>query len=571
MIFCLTKNQVDLFLQKLKTGEIDPAKLSEMSSAERNAYFSSFMGEANAVKVNSLFESKLLLKNQQQGIINWAKQVSGIKPEVKRDLLSRVEKMTQVLQPKDMDSFLADLVATKLGVGVSMEEAGKIADLAKTTADKKALITEDSPTGSKERIDYGTALVIFKDYVSQLKTEAKENVPKTPFSYGAKAFDVIAGTTKAILSSLDNSFFGRQGLVTLINQPKIWIDNFGKSWGDIGKELKGVDAMLPIKADVFSRPNAINGKYQAMGLDIGIMSEEAFPSSLPEKIPLLGKLYKASESAYNGAALRMRADLADTLIPRVEEMGISVKEKDAGLGLLINSMTGRGNIAMTPGQAKTANIALFSIKYLKSNFDVLTAHLLEPNMRPEVKKMAANNILKTVGVLAGVLATAKLFDDESVNLDPRSSDFGKIMVGENHKTKINITAGMGSLITLAARIVPTTHNGKLGWWKINAKGRYVQTNIARYGGENPFDIITSFLSGKTSPVARVLLDSMKGRTMRGTKPTIGGEITTATVPIPAQNLYQLAQSPDGEDKVLFAVLTALDLLGVNVNPENPKK
>ena len=568
---CIPKYLVNAFLKRLKSGEIDPVKLSEISSEERHKFFASFLGETNAKFVNASFESKLLLKNQQLGMINWAKQMSGIKPEAKRDLLSRIEKMSNILQPKDMDSFLADLAAQRLGVDVTMEEAGKIADLAKSSAEKKSLIKPGSPNGSSERIDYGTAYVVFKDYVSQLKLEAKENVPKTPLTYADKAFDVIAGTTKSILASLDNSFFGRQGLVTLINHPDIWMKNFAKSWGDIGKELKGIDAMLPIKADVFSRENAINGKYKAMELDIGIESEEAFPTSIIGKIPLFGRLYKASESAYNGAALRMRADLADVLIPQVEKMGINVMDKETGLGTMINAMTGRGKVNLTPEQSRFANVAVFSVKYAKSNFDVLTAHAFDAKMNPAVKKMAAQNLLKVVGALAGVLTISKLLDPDSVELDPRSSNFGKILVGDDHKTKLNISAGMGSLITLATRMVPTLHNGKWGFWKVNAKGRYVQTGTGKYGVDSPFDLAVSYMSGKASPVARVLLDTWEGRTMRGTKPTIGGEIVNVITPIPIQNLYQLAQSPDGADPVLFSILTALDMLGVNVNAPNQKK
>jgi hypothetical protein len=570
MNVCLPKNLVDMFLEKLKSGEIDPDKLTEMTSQERHDYFKSFLGENNSAKVNALFESKLLLKNQQQGIINWAKQVSGIKPEVKRDLLSRVEKMTQILQPKEMDSFLGDLAAQRLGIGVTMEEAGKIADLAKTTADNKAQIKEDSPTGSKERLDYGTSLVVFKDYVSKLKLEAKEGEPKTPMSYVGKAFDTVAGTTKSILASLDNSFFGRQGLVTLINQPDIWGSNFAKSWGDIGKELKGIDAMLPIKADVFSRPNAINGKYQAMGLDIGINSEEAFPSQLPEKIPLLGRLYKASESAYNGAALRIRADIADRLIEQVEKNGIDVKDKDTGLGTMINAMTGRGKVFMTPEQSKAMNVLVFSVKYAKANFDVLTAHALDKKMDPKVKRMAAENLVKVIGTVAGVMTLSKLLDDDSVELDPRSSDFGKLKLGVKHDITVNLTAGMGSIVTLASRIVPTMHNGKLGFWK-KVGNKYTDIGKGKFGVGNPLDAIVSFMTGKASPVAATVLNLWKNRTYQGEKPTVANTAEGLLVPIPIQNMIQLAQSLNEEDKVLYGLLTALDLLGVNVNQKNKKK
>src|SRR3990167_11156069 len=121
-------------------------------------------------------------------------------------------------------------------------------------------------------------------------------------------FDTLAGTTKSTAASLDNSFVGRQGIKILYTHPTIWTRAFLKTWSDIGKELLGKDSIQAIKADIVSRPNALNGKYEAGKYDLGIKAEEAFPTSLPSKIPILGRLYRASEAAYNGAALRMRAD-----------------------------------------------------------------------------------------------------------------------------------------------------------------------------------------------------------------------------------------------------------------------
>ena len=56
-MFCLPRNLAKIFLKKLKSGEITPAKMTEMTSQQRRDYFSSFLGEANATKVNALFES----------------------------------------------------------------------------------------------------------------------------------------------------------------------------------------------------------------------------------------------------------------------------------------------------------------------------------------------------------------------------------------------------------------------------------------------------------------------------------------------------------------------------------
>lgn len=577
MTFCLPKNLVDTFLNKLKSGEIDPEKLSEMSSQERHDYFKSFLGDNNAQKVNALFESKLLLKNQQQGIINWAKNVSGIKPAVKRDLISRVSKMTQILQPKEMDSFLSDLAAQRLGFEVTIEEAGKIADLAKTVSDKKTLIPENSPIRSKERMEYGTALALFKQYVSELKSEALSVTTKELLTNPIKLIDTVGGVTKSLAASLDNSFFGRQGFRTLVDRPNIWFDNFKKSWGDIGTELKGIDAMVAIKADVYSRPNAINGKYASMGLDIGISSEEAYPSSLPEKIPAFGRVYKASESAYNGAALRMRADLADAWIREAEAMGVDVTDKNENIGVTINSITGRGKVSLfSPQGQKVINAAIFSIKYFKSNLDTLTAPVqylfsAKSGEGSYARKKAAQNALKTIGAIAGILAIAKVLDPDSVELDPRSSKFGKIWVGEKHDIAINVSIGINSIVTLASRIVPTYHNGKLGGWIKNTKGKYVNWWEGKYGQANGSDLIYSFMKGKASPLAGMFLNYLEAKNRQYEKPTLRGTIITGATPIPIQNFYELSKSSAGADPLLYIILTSLDLLGTNVSVNFKKK
>ena len=296
-MFCIPKELVQAFKDKLKSGEITPEKLVDMTSKERHSYLGETLGETNARSVNALFESKLLLKNQQLGIINWAKKVAGLKPEVLRDIVSKVNRMDKVLDPKEMGAFLEDLASQRLGFDVTFEEAAKISELAKDISSKKEKLTDNLPDGSPERMEYGTSLALFKDYIGKLKkgeTAWKEYVDNP-----GKAVIDVSGVAKSSKSTLDNSFFGRQGIKVMYTNPIIWTKNFLKSWTDIGKELKGQDAGIVVRADVFSRRNAVNGHYERMKLDIGITGEEAFPSSLPSRVPGLGRLFKASESAFN--------------------------------------------------------------------------------------------------------------------------------------------------------------------------------------------------------------------------------------------------------------------------------
>ena len=143
-MFCIPQELIEQFKQKLKSGEITPERLADMTSEGRRTLFSEMLGAENAKRVNSLFESKLLLKNQQQGIITWAKSVAGLKPETLRDMISKVDRIDKVLNPKELDAFLEDLASQRLGFDVTFSEAAKISQLAKDVSEKKVKISEDS-------------------------------------------------------------------------------------------------------------------------------------------------------------------------------------------------------------------------------------------------------------------------------------------------------------------------------------------------------------------------------------------------------------------------------------------
>ncbi len=559
--FCLIPSQVQTFKEKLKSGEIDPAKLNGMSSAERRKFFEPIVGAENAKQVNTLFESKVLLKNQQKGMITWAKKVAGLKPEARRDLVDRVNKMETVLNPKEADAFLEDIVAQRLGVGVTMAEAGRISELAKVTSETKAAIPENAPIGSKERLEYGFATTEFKDFVGGLKAEA--NKPRLrEYLNPLKTAKSLSGVAKSILASLDNSFFGRQGIKVIANNPVIWSKNFAKSWVDIARQLGGRDAMQLIKADVFSRPNAINGKYDAMKVAVGLKTEEAFPSSVPERIPGIRRLFKASEAAFNGAALRMRADLADKYIANLEKAGVNVlsnKAEAVAHGKLINSMTGRGHLGKGEAMAETVNATLFSGRFLKSNIDTLTLHAFDKNITPRARRQAAMNSLRTIGFMSSVLTISEILHPGSVEKDPRGNATGKITVGD---TTFDITGGMGSIITLAARLVPTRHNGEWGFWSKNSKtGKFTKLGVG-YGTDNPLDLMWSFLEGKASPAASLVRDLWKQEDMQGNPITPTGLVTDRITPIAGQSTYDAYKNPNSAGAL--AVLIA-DGLGIGAN------
>ena len=547
MSWCLTKDVSLKFKKALKDGEINPVKLAAMESITRRMFLSDYVGEENAKQINALFEGKLLLKNQQRGMISWAKKVTGMTPQVKRDIISRIERLQTVLSPKEEQQFLQDLASTRLKIDVTQEEAKVISDLSKKIQETRTLAKEDFTFPTEiDRLNYGMAKVNLENTINELKIQSRAiSFREEPLRKIASIISEVPGVAKSLVASFDNSFWGRQGIKTLLDvrTSKVWFKNFLKSWVNIGRELKGKDAMNLIRADIYSRLNALNGKYDAGNYGLSVLSEEAYPSSWPGKIPLFKRLYKASESAYNGGALRLRADLADRLIKVAEKQGVDTlnKTQAQGMGSLISSMTGRGGLGKAEVLSKEINVGLFSSKFLKSNFDTLTAHQLDPKATPFTKKEAAKNLLSIVATIASVLGIAKILDKDSIDEDPRSTNFGKVKVF-GHWT--DITGGMSSLVTLASRLVPTVRNGEWGLWSKSSTGTWTNLTAGKYGQQTALDVFENFWEGKVSPVAGLIRDLWKGKNFQGEPITVKNALSSLVTPISIQNFNQRKDDPN---------------------------
>jgi hypothetical protein len=159
-------------------------------------------------------------------------------------------------------------------------------------------------------------------------------------------------------------------------------------------------------------------------------------------------------------------------------------------------------------------VLLFSVKFLKSNIDTLLGGVKNlvkyPFMSKEMtfaQKQSAKNILNIVSNIAFILFVANSFDDDSVTFDPRSSDFGKIKIGD---TRFDVTGGMGSLVTLLSRVVvPTMHDGELGLWQ-QTSGGWTNLTEGGFGKQTAWGVLGNFASGKMSPLGGGVRDVMKG-------------------------------------------------------------
>ena len=561
----------------ISSGRLNPEKLNNMTSAQRREFLSGIVGKENAKEVNLLFEKKLLLKNQEKAMTDWARETTGMSKEAKEKTLEKIkktyaEKKRRLENPKENEKFLneitSDVYSKKMNTDITLNEAQNITELSSDVIKYREKLKSDFTWNTKQDgINYGASKVAFENYTNALRSDALKRPLLAPTS-PAKiiedayiAFNFIADNSRSLLATFDNSFWGRQGIKVAFD-PRFtgkWEKNFAKSFKDIGQTLKSGnkkgDAIIDAtKAEIYSRKNYLNGRYElGKKLDIKGMEEE-FPTSFPSRIPVLGRFFKAAEVAYEAGAMRLRADVADAMYMMAEKVGRDLKNKVTvgDINLTVNSITGRGALPVGEEYQAIANKAFFSIKFLKANLDTLMSPLaLLKDPTSFAKQQAAKNLLSIVSVVGSILGIAKALDPDSVSFDPRSTNFGKIKIGD---TRFDITGGMSSIITLVSRIATQASTSSVTG-KVTKLGE-------GYGAPTGMDVFWNFVNNKFSPIASVLSDLVQQETFEGDKPTILSTAKGLTVPIIMQ---ELASSSQNEKSANLMLILISEALGVSAN------
>lgn len=512
-------------------------KLAEMSSEDRRAAFADVVGEGDAKSVNALFESKLLLKNQKLGMVTWAKEVAGLKDPVRRDIISTIERMTEVLDPKSEKAFLEDLAAKKLGVEVTFEEAKTISDLSRQ-------VTElgKNKTTETDRLAWGNAQLALNDYVEGLVPKSKHLIEN------------IANVPKTVMSTLDFSAAFRQGWGMASRA------NFWKSLVPMFKYAFSEKAYKNLQADIVSRDT-----YPLMkgaGLRVSVLAsklsgrEEQFMSSLLDRFPIL----RGSERAYAGFLSKLRADEFDRMIKRAqlkgEHIGVGSRATKE-IANVANDFTGSGNIGTGDQFANvvpTLNAAFFSPRKISATINMLNPRrYLAPEVLGSVESSVARqeairNLVGSVALSAAVLSLAAAAG-ASVELNPLSADFGKFRFG---KTRYDVTGGNGTYAVLLARMIENkSKSTTTGRTTVFGKGYKPSTRLSVAG---------QFALNKASPLASLVADWAIGKDHNGNPFNLTQELIDRAYPLVLNDVITVGQNDPAN---LFGSIVA-DEFGVGV-------
>lgn len=235
-------------------------------------------------------------------------------------------------------------------------------------------------------------------------------------------------------------------------------------------------------------------------------TEEYFPSKFAGRAPGV----RASERAYVTPANYERHKLfyktLEDWVGRgkltIDDSGITGEYSGSlrDLASMINHLTGRGDIKALKKLSPALNIAFFSPALFQSNIQKVSDLFTKD---APVRKVLAGHLVSAVGTGITILMLAKELEKKygkkkiSVELDPRSTDFGKVVMGNTH---VDFWAGYSQI----ARLVVQMASGEK---KTTAAGKIIDVNRTA--------IAARFLQTKLSPVAGFLVDTARGENFQG--------------------------------------------------------
>lgn len=343
-----------------------------------------------------------------------------------------------------------------------------------------------------------------------------------------KGFDQAArilNTPRELMSSADFSAAGRQAAVATVAHPRIalkaakkmfanWYktENFDRFFNEI-KESPDYEVMTKSKLALTDPHDPILNAH-----------EEAFGGSLAKKIPIIGTIVDKSDRAYVTYLNAMRVEVFREGVQKLKDAGMTFENAEKeykALAEWVNVSTGRAAIGDTLEKAAPLlNAAFFSPRLIAARLKALNP-VYYAKLPKAVRVMALRDMAAFIATNAALAAMAKYSGLADVELDPRSSDFGKLKVGN---TRYDIWGGFQQYVRVFTQILS-------GQKKSTGTGAIKELNGSGAFGETKADVAQRFVRGKLAPVPSMVWDFLADRTVTGEKVNMKDEAIQHFLPL----------------------------------------
>jgi hypothetical protein len=378
-------------------------------------------------------------------------------------------------------------------------------------------------------------------------------------SRGGKLGNYLANVLnipRALMASFDLSAPGRQGIF-LIGSKAYWT-----SFKDMFKAFGSERAYRAINDSITAHPNYPLMRKSGLALtNTGKKlseREEAFMSQWAEKLPIVGRVVRASDRAYSGYLNKLRADTFNRLVQDSKNAGIDLRRNPKTLrdiASFVNNATGRGDLGRLNQAAPLLSAGLFSPRLIASRLRLLNpAYYVR--LSPIARKAALKSLLSFSGIAMTVLTLAHAAG-ASVEVDPRSSDFGKIKIGN---TRYDLLGGFQQYIRAGAQIITG---------KVKTQAGDVRTLGEGYKADTRLTVLEKFFENKLAPVPALIANLLRGKDPTGNPITVSTSLAQTFTPLVIQDMYSLYKDK-GMEGVAEGSLPAIFGVGVQTYAQKPK-
>jgi hypothetical protein len=385
------------------------------------------------------------------------------------------------------------------------------------TALQKVLEGGQVPTRSEIKL-------LERAFGPEVAAQIAESVP-----FWTRAKDLgysLINVPRSLRASYDISAPFRQGLVLGARHPRM----FSREFVPMVRSLLSEGAYQDIMDDIASRPTfptMQKAKLQLTDLEGISTREEGFMSNLAEKIPVIGRGVRSSGRAYTAFLNKFRADAFDNYLTMAEAQGLDIDDPALlkSIARWVNHATGRGSVKSLEGAMVPLNALLFSPRLIASRLQLLNPAFYA-TLDPFARKQAVQGMTQLLGAISLTLYMADLAGAE-VGLDPRSSDFAKIKVGD---TRVDIAGGFQQYIVAATRFVKGETVSSTTGEVTKLEGGFAKLSRA--------DIAWNFVENKLAPVPTWGVDFAKNENFAGDEFDPLKEGARALTPLGLENAYE---------------------------------
>lgn len=217
-INCIPKEEIIKLKKGILRGDFNIAKMYDMTSVQRRAIFAKYLSKDMARFINKEFE-KAMVSNRQDALKEWAERTFKGNKEKKKDIIDKIDDLEEagLLNVKRQEEFMEDLIAEKLGVGVTPEEikiikqyTDKLKELNVETQD----LTIDPVNNTAKWTEYLKTRDELNKYIQSL-------TPTSPISIATSILGrsfMLASIKSPVVNITANTVMGTVGSITRRNE-----------------------------------------------------------------------------------------------------------------------------------------------------------------------------------------------------------------------------------------------------------------------------------------------------------------------------------------------------------------